>query len=508
MDVLGDNGSANVSAAAVSTENMTGSAAAAGRASASSLPLPTWRLVIALALPVLGQQGLQFFVTLSDRYLAGHIQDVPDLPALQAAQTTAHYLSWFITCYSVFVTVGSTALVARFIGAGEREQAIAVTHQSLLLAALFAAAGTIAAVAGGIPLMVESLRQTGAAGQYAVSYLTPLFLLLVFQMVEAAGIACLVGAGDTRTGLWVLGGVALINVPLAWGFCRGLAGLPRLGFVGIAVGTALSHTLGCMAVLIVLARGRFGLKLSWHQFRPRFDLMRRLLRVSVPAGFDSMSVVVGQFWFLSIVNRLGKEAGAAHGIALVWEALGYLSGAAFGTAAMTLVGQNLGAGRPDQAARAGWRAFGLAACVMSVMGATFFTFAPEMFQLFCPLEEQREIIHAGIPVLRLVAFTMPFLAATIVFTSALRGAGDTRVPVLFTWIGFFAVRIPLAYSLTQAVVTIGPLGEWRGISFGLEWPGLELGLLGAWWAMFADLIIRGMFFFYRFAQGTWTKQKV
>ena len=94
---------------------------------------------------------------------------------------------------------------------------------------------------------------------------------------------------------------------------------------------------------------------------------------------------------------------------------------------------------------------------------------------------------------------MPCLAATIVFTSALRGAGDTRVPVLFTWIGFFVVRIPLAYFLTQATVSLGPLGNWSG---------LELGLLGAWWAMFADLIIRGLFFFYRFAQGTWKKQRV
>ena len=136
---------------------------------------------------------------------------------------------------------------------------------------------------------------------------------------------------------------------------------------------------------------------------------------------------------------------------------------------------------------------------MCLMGATFFTFAPEMFALFCPKAEQQPIITAGVPVLRLVAFTMPCLAATIVFSNALRGAGDTRVPVLFTWIGFFVVRIPLAYFLTQAVVSMGLLGAWRG---------LEMGLLGAWSAMFADLIIRGLFFFYRFAQGTWKKQKV
>ena len=91
---------------------------------------------------------------------------------------------------------------------------------------------------------------------------------------------------------------------------------------------------------------------------PDVPLIRRLLRVSVPAAVDSLSVAACQLWFLSIVNRLGTTAAAAHGIALQWEALGYLAGAAFGTAAMTLVGQNLGAERPGEAARCGWTAFG------------------------------------------------------------------------------------------------------------------------------------------------------
>ncbi len=494
-----DTADANVSVAAVSSTHMSSATADDISLATPALPLPTWRLVIALALPVLAQQGLYFIVTLSDRWLAGHIPVTSSQAAVQAAQTTAHYLSWFITCYNILVTVGSTALVARFTGAGDKESAVAVTHQALLVAFFFAGVGTLWALLGGIRGMVELLQLRGAAADYASAYLQPLFLLLVFQMIEAAGNACLVGAGDTRTGLIVMIGVAVVNIPLAWGFSWGWGPFPQLGFVGIAIGTALAHTLGGIVILTALARGRFGLQLSWHLFRPRFDLIRRLLRVSVPAGFDSLSVVAGQFWFLSLVNQLGDNASSAHGIALVWEALGYLSGAAFGTAAMTLVGQNLGAGRPDQAARAGWRAFGLGAGVMCLMGATFFTFAPEMFAMFCPKPEQQSIIAAGVPVLRLVAFTMPCLAATIVFTNALRGAGDTRVPVLFTWIGFFVVRIPLAYFLTRRAVDLGPLGVW---------PGLELGLLGAWWAMFADLILRGIFFFCRFALGTWKKQKV
>src|SRR5262249_9677935 len=150
--------------------------------------------------------------------------------------------------------------------------------------------------------------------------------------------------------------------------------------------------------------------------RPRPDLIRRLLRVSVPAGIGSMSVVVGQFWFLSLVNQLGAVASGAHGIALGWDALGFLSGSPFRTAAMTLVGHNWGAGRPDQASKSGWLAFALGCGVMSLMGLIFFTFAPFMFRIYCPQESQQPIIDIGIPVLQLVAFAMPPLASTNIFT--------------------------------------------------------------------------------------------
>ena len=183
-------------------------------------------------------------------------------------------------------------------------------------------------------------------------------------------------------------------------------------------------------------------------------------------------------------------ATAAHGIALRWEAMGYLPGVAFGTAAMALVGQNLGAGRPGRAARSGWTAFALGLGVMVLMAAVFCALAAPMFRLFAPNEEQREVVVIGVPVLRLVAFAMPALASTMVFTAALRGAGDTRVPVLFTWVGFLAFRIPLAYLLTQPEF------------------GFELGLLGAWLAMSADLHVRGLCVLWRFAGGRWKTVRV
>lgn len=474
--------------------------ASAATAKHLDLRKPTWRLVLILAVPALLQQMLVLAVSLSDRWLAGHAHapEPNEQIALQAAQTTANYLAWFISSYTVLVSVGSTALVAHAMGAGDRRSAIHATNQSLLLAVVLGLGGSVVALLG-LPSLVELLQLHGATARFAVVYLQPLFILLVFQVIEAAGIACLVGAGDTMTGLCVRAGVAVFNVPLAWGFFHGLGPLPRLGFVGISWGTAVSNVLGAFAVTAVLRRGRAGLRLEWRQLWPDLQMVRRLLRVSVPAGVDSLSMVVGQLWFLSIINHLSDAAKAAHGVALQWEALGYLSGGAFGTAAMTLVGQNLGANNPRRAAGSGWTALALGAALMTFMGAVFFLLAAPMFRFFCPDEGQQPIIDEGVPVLRLVAFAMPALASCIIFTSALRGAGDTRIPVLFTWFGFFALRIPLAYLLTWPKIDLGPLGAYRGY---------DLGLFGAWWAMFADLLVRGVFFLGRFAGGRWRSMRV
>jgi Na+-driven multidrug efflux pump len=134
-----------------------------------------------------------------------------------------------------------------------------------------------------------------------------------------------------------------------------------------------------------------------------------------------------------------------------------------------------------------------------MMGLLFLLFAKPMFRLFCPEQHLQPVVDAGVPVLRLIACAMPALASQIIFTSALRGAGDSRVPVLFSWFGFLGVRIPLAHLLATSQVDLGVLGAI---------PGYNMGLLGAWVAMCTDLWVRGTFFMIRFASGRWKRIEV
>ncbi len=447
-----------------------------------------WKRVLLLALPTLVQQLLLFVTHQYDQWLAR------DYSAdHRAALTTANYLYWFASSYSIVVSVGATALVGRCVGAGDWALANRATAQTVWLSVAFGILAAVAAVIG-LPVLLPLLNLAPAPADIAGRYLLPLAVVFPLQLLTTGGVACLIGAGDTRTGLWVLAGITVVNVPVAWACSHG--GDPNIpdSFTGIAVGTACSYAAGGVAVLVLLLRGRSGLRLTLPNLRPDFALLYRLLRVSVPAAFDALSVACCQLLFLSIVNRLGPAESAAHGIALRWEALGYLAGGAFAPTAMAVVSQSLGQKRPDRAERGAWTAFGMGAVAMTVMGVLFFALAEPMCRAHTTDPHEVEL---AVGALRLIAFAMPAVAAWIILTAALRAAGDTRVPVLITWVGFLGVRLPLAVWFTGKA----PFDGW-------EFGGPGWGLYGAWVAMVIDLYVRGLLFVWRFVSGKWKTLKV
>ena len=317
------------------------------------------RRVVALSLPVLVEQSLLYLVGLSDTLLAGRYLAAEHL----AAVTVSTYLLWFLGSLLTIVSVGATALVARLTGGGDRASAARVCQQAVGLALLL---GTAILIGGWLaaPSIVRVLNLEGVAADAAALFLRIVLLVTPLLACTTAGIACLRGAGDTRTGMWVMILVNAINVTMSWALVRGFGPLPRLGFAGIAAGTALGEGVGGLVVLAVLMRGRSGLFLRWAGLIPRRHEVTRLMRISLPAAGESLTNIVCQLWFLSLINRLGPIATAAHGVAIRCEAISFLTVGAFAVAASTLTGQYLGARRPDLARRAALIAWGIGVFVL------------------------------------------------------------------------------------------------------------------------------------------------
>jgi putative MATE family efflux protein len=336
----------------------------------------------------------------------------------------------------------------------------------------------------------------GTAAAAAERYLTIEFCVLPAVMVERVAIACLRGAGDTVSGLVTMAIVNVINMGCSYALCTGLGPLPELGWTGIAVGTAIGHCCGAAILLALLAGGRAGFRLRPDGMRPDFDLIRRILRIGIPGGIDVVLVNICQMIFLRIVLSLGDAAAAAHGVAIQVEALGYMPGGAFQVSAATMAGQYLGARDLIRARYSVIQTCLVAAAVMIVAGVIFYVAATPLAGFFLTGQNQ-EVIPLAAELLRIVAYAMAPLAVVLVLVGALRGAGDTRWPLALNLLGIVLFRVPVAYYLTRREIYLPLLG----------WTihGGNLGVIGAWYAMVLDIVIRCILLMLRFRHDAWQR---
>jgi len=397
---------------------------------------------------------------------------------------------WLIQGFFMGLSAGTTALVARFTGAGELREAERVTHQSLLLAvalSVFFAALTvpftrpIVALMGAEPDVLE----------LGVAYLLYLIPGMFFLMVATVMSGALRGAGDTRTPMYVNVAINLLNIVLCYAFIFGKLGAPAMGVVGAGLATTLARTAGALVLLALMFAHRTVVGFNLREFRPLRTFLRpdpevvaRIFRVGLPAALERLLNSLGQVLYTRVVASLGTVAFAAHELALNVESLSYMPGLGFSVAATTMVGQNLGAGRPDRAEADGWECNRMGLWVMGSMGALFFAFPAFLLRLYTP---DPAVVAAGVVALRIVAFTELPEAVGFVLSGALRGAGDTKTVLWVTGLGMWAVR----------------LGSSLVFVLGLGW-----GLAGAWVGMFLDWVVRAIYLTLRFRSGSWKEVRV
>jgi len=461
------------------------------------------RAVLGLALPILGEQFLEFLVGIADTWLAGNsISPENSVPAMAAVGLMA-YSIWMMFVIFASVGIGATAVVARRFGEGQFGEARKSTEQAISLGIGFSLVITFVfwLLADDF---VSAMQLEGKAYDMALEYLLILLPAVPGFMMIAVATACQHGAGDTVTGLIVMSIVNVLNIAISATLAMGVGPLPTMGWTGIALGTSISHIIGGLLLFAILVRGRANLRITIKGLWPHFPLMKRLLRIGIPGGLNDAVILSCHLWYLSVINYLGTTQAAAHGLAVRIESPGYLSAWAFAVAASALTGQHLGAGSPQRATRATMVSTGLGAMLLSSYGVLVLFAGHWMVQFFLgfpsPDSEASATGDLSNQILWIVAAGLPFLAVSSVLGGALRGAGDTTWPLLITLIGFLLIRLPGAYYLAWDEISI----PW----FNLTFPGCGLGLFGAWIAMLADVIVRMLLVVGRYLHGAWKKIEV
>lgn len=440
--------------------------------------------ILFLALPVLAEQFLNFLVSFVDTYLSGRLS-----AEATSAIGTAAYVNWLAELLYSMIGIGTTALVARHWGSGERDAASRGASAAMSLSIIF---GTVAVILMLIvaPIFGGVLGMTGESAELTVRYLRLSALGHLFSCITLVGAAALRGAGDMRSPMWILGMVSVLNVFFSSALVFGVGPIPALGMDGIAFGTVMARGVGCAAMLWVLLGGQTELKpvVSMAALRDS-ETVRRILKVGTPAAADSLLMWIGHFVFLWMIWNLdagsnGSATYAAHIVGVQLEAMNYMPAWAWGTAAATLIGQSLGAGLPERA-RLGGREAVLQASILALSIGTLFYFgADRIYQL---MHEDPSVGAVGAPAMRLLAFFELPLAVAIIYAVGVRGSGATLFPMFINFAGIFALRLPLCWL------------------FAHEY---SLGLWGAWLGMGVDVSVRAIAMAVYFHRGRWIETKV
>ena len=439
-----------------------------------------WRELLALAVPVWVEQSLHMLVGLNDTYLANHLpRHAADAGA---AVGTITYFLWFIGLLVGSVGTGSTAIISRARGARHRRLANRVVGQSVSASVLLGIAVGAALIGFAGPIVKLTQLQGDAPG-LAHSYLQLLSLTLPFTMVMFIAGSCQRGGGDSVTPACVMVAVDVINMACSFALCRGWFGLPVMGFNGIAIGTIIAYVCGGLIQLAVLLRGTGGgARLYVRRLRPHLETVRRLFRIGLPAGVEGLVMWLANFGVIAIINRADATnvMAAAHVSVLRIEAVSYLSGYAFATAAATMVGTELGRRDPARAARAARYAYLGGGGVMTFCGLLFIFLGRYPAAWIAPPDPR--IIYLTAVCLAITGCIQAPFAAQFIFGGALRGAGDTKAVMVLSLSSIFAVRF-------AGVAIVGLL--------------LHRGLAAIWVVLCIDQVVRGVLIYARFRSGRW-----
>ena len=377
------------------------------------------------------------------------------------------------------VAAGTVATVARHIGAGEPDAAAEVAGQSLLMALFF---GVVAAAVGwpAIPGLCRLLGAAPMVAQLGTDYLRIWFLGSFTAFLMFIGNSVFRGAGNTVLPMFVMLSANVVNLVLDPVLIFGLLGMPALGVRGAAIASTIAVAVGTVyfTVIALAPRHREVYGTVWAIFA-RHRWTGGILRLSVPVFVQRLIAHGSWFAFFGVVARIGTLELAASNVIRSIYSLPIMVAVGLGTASAALVGQRLGAGKPDEAEGLAWEASKLAAYAMGVIGLLF-VLAPEwVFRIYTT---DAAVIAVGRRPLIILGFVQMLAGIALVLSQSLQGAGSTRF-VMLAELGVCALLyLPIVYVL--------------GLHSGL-------GIIGAWTAEYIYWSVLAGIMGWQFRRGTW-----
>lgn len=439
---------------------------------------PLDRALLRLAGPAILAKSLYAVLALADIFWVGRLGAAPT-----AAVNTGFFASWILQAATSLTAVGILAHVARHLGAGDRKKAEMAATQGLLLG-VFLGIALGAAAWGVAPWVFERMGAAEDVRQAGVAYLRILFVAAPLTFVWTNAESVMRAAGNTRTPLFIIAAMVLVNGALDPLLIFGLGPFPRLEVLGAGLATLISQVVAVVAFGVVVWRRNPSFPFTRRGCtRLDRDLATRFVRIGMPTA--SVGVLYSSVYLLlsGIAAHLGTVELAVLGLGVRSETLTYLVSTGFGAATAAVVGQNLGARHVDRASRAAWRSAGWMGLYGTVVGALLVFWPREVLAVFT---SDPAVLDTGATYTRIIGLCQGLMAVEIVLAHAFAGAGDTVPPMLIS-VPLNVVRVPLVFVIIYA---------------------FDGGILALGWLLSITAALRGVVAAAWFSRGRWKDKKL
>jgi putative MATE family efflux protein len=436
------------------------------------------RAILLLAVPMVLEMELESLFAVVDVFWVGRL----GANAVATVGLTESLLS-LVFAVGIGLSLSTTAMVARRIGEKDPEDAAVAGVQAIAL-------GLATSVAIGIPCFIyapQLLRLMGASGDivstgsgYARIALGGSGAILMLFLNNAI----FRGAGDAAIAMRLLWVSNIINLILDPCLIFGLGPFPRLGVTGAALATFTGRSIGVGYQFYRLLRGTERIRILTRQIRVNFSVLLRLVRVSLTGILQFAIAHTSWIGLVRIVSVFGAAALAGYTIAIRVVIFILLPSWGLSNAAATLVGQNLGAKKPERAEQAVWRTGFYNMLFLGSLGVFFVFMAEPIVRLFT---HDPAVVPLAASCLRIISYGNIGYAYGMVMLQAFNGAGDTVTPTIVNFFGFWLLEIPLAY--------------WLAIPMGLHSKGAYIAIVIAECSIAAASAVL-------FKRGKWKTQKI